>query len=331
MNDPAFALALAFVVALVYLVVLRLIDLNEKEPLWALALALVLGAIGAAITGAIIDPDFRELDSFGEAITSEGTKFVAIAAAIAMLEGVSRMRGWSEVNGLVDGIIYGAAVGLGFAVGEAFVRELEIGSTLANQFDERSTLTTLWTTFVDGLSEGLFGAIIGAAFGAALAARSAATRFLYPLVGLALAFIVHAGYEEFAHGNSLDSDQGFLRSLIALLLPIAFIAFLMIQGLARERKAIAHELADESEGGAVSEEELKLLSSPGARRKQYIGQITKGNFDGWLTSRSLHNRQVQLALAERRMRTTSNEERKQEIGAEVHHLRASILDMKGAR
>src|SRR5438093_888081 len=49
--DPGFALSLAVLVAAIYLVVLRLIDVNEREPLWGLALALLVGAVGAAVRG----------------------------------------------------------------------------------------------------------------------------------------------------------------------------------------------------------------------------------------------------------------------------------------
>lgn len=324
-NDPLFALSLALVVAAVYLVVLRVIDLNEREPLWALGMALGLGAVAAAIAGAVVDPGFRELENVGEAVTAEGSKLVALALAVAALEGVSRLRGWSELNGPVDGLVYGAAVGLGYAVGEAFNRELLSGTDVGLSAGV-STLTLLWTTLLGGLSEGLFGAIIGAGFGLALAARAQVLRVVLPLVGALAAMAAHLGYAEFAQGNSLSGSFG--RSLIATLFPLALVVLLMVYGLARERGAIAGELADEVDSGTVTEDELQRLRSPGARRAEYRSRIREGDFEGWLALRSLHNRQVQLALTERRSRKQKDPARRAELDAEAEHLRASIQEMK---
>ena len=324
-SDPLFAISLAIVVAVVYLVVLRAIDLNEREPLWALVLALGLGAIAAAIAAAVVDPGFRVLDTFGEALTAETGKLVALVLALGALEGISRLRGWSELNGPVDGLVYGAAVGLGWAVGEAFHRELLAGAALAGA-DDASSLTLLWTTALDGLSEGLFGAIIGAGFGAALAARSGVSRALLPLVAFGAALLVHMGYELLATGDSLSGS--FTRTLVAALIPLALVVFLAVSGLVRERRAISGELADEAAAGVVTEEDLARLRSPGARRAYSGARLMKGDLDGWLAARALHNRQVQLALTERRARGESDAGRRAALDAEAAHLRASILDLK---
>ena len=329
-TDPAFALSLALVVAVIYLILLRLIDLNEKEPVWSLALVLFAGAIIGAIATAVINDDFRVQEVFGVAITAEVSKFIALAVGVAALEGISRLRGWSEFNGVIDGLVYGAAAGLGFAVGEAFVRELSIGAGSTIFGEEESTLGVIWTTLLNGLAEGLFGAIIGAALAAALVARSALLRLLWPLAGLALAILAHAGYEALADAEALSGNEGLWRKWAALLLPIAFVLALMVQGLRRESRAISEELADEAEAGVVSEDELKRLRSAGTRRSEYARMVAKGDLSGWLALRSLHNRQVQLALTERRARNESDPARKREAEAEVHAIRNSILAMKSA-
>lgn len=323
-SDPLFAISLAIVVAVVYLVVLRTIDLNEREPLWALGLALGLGAVAAAVAAAVVDPSFRVLDTFGEALTAETGKLVALVLAVAALEGISRLRGWSELNGPVDGLVYGAAVGLGWAAGEAFHRELLAGAALAGA-DDTSSLTLLWTTALDGLAEGLFGAIIGAGFGAALAARGA-VRALVALVAYGAALLAHMGFQLLASGDSLSGS--FARTLVAALIPLALVLALAVSGLVRERRAIAGELADEAAGGVVTEEDLARLRSRGARRAYAGARLMKGDLDGWLAARALHNRQVQLALTERRARGESDAGRRAGLDAEAAHLRTSILALK---
>lgn len=325
MSDPAFALSLAIVVALIYLVVLRLIDVNEKEPFWALGLVLFAGAFAGGLAFLLVPSTFRTLNVLGIAVTAEVAKFLALGVSVAALEGVGRARGFSELNGLVDGVVYGAAVGLGFAVGETFAREAAVGgATLVGG----GALTAVWTTALSGLSEGVFGAILGAGIGGALAARSAAQRALLPVAGLIAALIVHYGYVAFAQGGSLAGDQGFVRAWIALLLPLLLVVVVMVQGLVQERGAIAEELADEAAGGAVTEAELARLRSPGARRGAYARALAKGDLTGFMAQRSLQNRQVQLALTERRSRRETDPTRKAAIDDEVHAIRAAILAAK---
>src|SRR4051794_32860624 len=121
---PTLALTLAVIVAAVYVVVLRLIDINEKEPMWALGLLLGLGTMAGALLPLIVTSPTLEIGFRLPALAEETAKFVALAAGIALLAVIGRMRGFSEVNGVGDGIVYGAAAGLGFAVGDALTDQL---------------------------------------------------------------------------------------------------------------------------------------------------------------------------------------------------------------
>jgi protease PrsW len=323
----AYALSLAVVVAVIYLIVVRFMDLNEKESWWAIGLVFLLGVAAAALLSLLASPAALALSTFWGALLTESAKFVAFAAGVPALAAVARSRGWSEINGLMDGIVYGTAAGLGFATGEAFVRELAFGGAVGGLIGG-GPLNALWTTALAGLSDGLFGAIIGMGFGAAVGARSAAQRVLYPLAGLAGAVVVHALYDVLARGNALGGSAALVRAWVALLIPVAFVLAVMVFALARERSAIREELAGETDSGVVTAEELDTLQGFAARRAQYARTFMKGDFDGWLALRELHNRQVQLALAKRRASRESDAERRAETEAEVHSLRASILETR---
>jgi len=328
-SDPAYALALAVIVAAIYLVVLRLVDLNEKEPLWALAVALLLGALAASVAGVTVDDSFRELDRWGEAITDEVAKVIALVAALAVLEAVGRVRGWSEVNGLVDGIVYGAAVGLGYATGEAFVREAAIGTAAIDTAQGAGGGSLLWTTLLHGLAQGVFGAILGAGFGLAVDARTPLRLVGAPVAALVAAVLFHVGYVAVGEAGSLDpGGAAQLRSWLVLLLPLALVAAAIAYALGRERTAIGDELADEAASGTVTEADLDLLLRPGARRARYAGRVARGDVAGWLELRAVHNRQVQLAMTERRLRDAHDEERRAGLQAEVDRLRVAILEHK---
>ena len=321
-----YALSLAVVVAAIYLAVVRFMDLNEKEPLWAVGLLFVLGAMAAAILPLLVSSAVLELTVLWGAAAEEAAKFVAFALAAAALAAVARSRGWLEINGLMDGIVYGTALGFGYATGETFVRELAFGGTLGPAAAV-GPFATLWTTALSGLSDGLFGAIIGAGFGAAVGARSASQRIGYPIAGLIGAIVAHAAYTLLAEGNSLGS-AALTRTWVALLIPIVFVVAVAAYALTREKRAIREELAAEAETGAVSDEDLATLRSFAARRSAYARAFMRGDFDGWLAMRELHNRQVQLALAKSRASGESDPERQAAAEAEVEQLRASAIWLK---
>jgi hypothetical protein len=260
--------------------------------------------------------------ALGDALSDEIAKFLAMLAVLAIFNGIAGLRGWSEINGLMDGVVYGAAIGLGFATGEAFVYHLTFGGSAIAA--SPSGWTALWTTVLYGLRQGLFGAIIGAGFGAAATSRTDGQRVLYPVAGLIGAIVVHAVYFWIAHGEAAGS-QGELRNWIALLIPVVVVIALMVTSLGRERKTIRAELDDEIASGVVTQNDLALLESAGRRRSAYLSHLGKGDFDGWQALRTRQNRQVQLALAKKRAATTTDPEQKARAQMEVERLRASVV------
>ena len=325
-NDDGglLALSLAIVVALVFLFIVRLMDPNEKEPLWAVGLALGFGFFVGVVFYLLADTGVLELQIIEGALIEEVGRWVIIAAVVATLNGIGRARGWSEVSGVLDGIGYGTTVGLGMATAQVFVAELVFP---ANELLPTSALGQLWPILLVGLADGIFGGIIGAGFGAATEARTNATRLLYPVVGLSAAFLVHVGYSYVSYGMS-NTDLGPTLKWVALLVPLAIILGVMFWAIGRERRAIITELEDEANAGVVTEDEFRLLRSPAARRSAYAKTYLSGDFDGWAQTKALHNRQVQLALSEARLRRETDPDRRALILAETEAIRASILDLK---
>jgi protease PrsW len=326
-GDPTYSLALVFTTAILYIVLLRILDMNEKEPLWAIGTFFGLGVVVATFFYVVVDSTFLRLNLVEGAATIETAKFLTIALGMGIVGAIGRLRGWSEVNGALDGIVAGAAVGLGFATGATFVREFVVATPILDIGAGAGALFA--TVALLGLSEGLFGAIAGAAFGAAVYARGSLPRDALPFVGLAGAIVARIGYQYLRTGRSL-SEIGVVLKWVALLLPVALIVAVIVVELARERRAIVAELADEAEAGVVTEEELALLRSFFARRGAYLRKIVAGDLNGWITLREMHNRQVQLAMTEARLRRAHGPDQQAELGAEVARLRAAILEFKQA-
>lgn len=58
----AYALSLAIIVAIIYLALVRFMDLNEKEPLWAVGMMFLLGAVTATVLPLLIGYSVLELN-----------------------------------------------------------------------------------------------------------------------------------------------------------------------------------------------------------------------------------------------------------------------------
>ena len=117
---------------------------------------------------------------------------------------------------------------------------------------------------------------------------------------------------------------------MALLLPLLFIVMVAVYAWMQERRTIRKELADEAQTGVVTQEEIALLLNLTARQFLSLKALLRGDYRTWAGLRSLHNRQVQLALAKRRAALAREEKHRAVIEAEVAHLRSSTLEIKQA-
>ena len=201
LTQPAFYFVYAFLQAAVVLLAIRFLDLYEREPLllvslmalWGGLVATMLSLAGNGIVFGLLDENIRL--AFGPAISAplveESAKGLALVLAFALSHWANRRYGWMEFEGVTDGIVYGAAVGLGFALVEDIFYFF--------QFSDESVQRGLdvFLTRVDFFGATMLGhAVYTAAFGAGLGlatwSRTRTGRYGWPLVGLAIAILLHA-------------------------------------------------------------------------------------------------------------------------------------------
>jgi hypothetical protein len=322
-SDPALALSLVVLVAALYLVLLRLVDLNEKEPVWALLAFLFLGASSAGLAALVLSPRFRSETVLGTAATAEACKLLAILAGLGLLAAVRRIKGWSELNGVLDGVVYGAAAGLGFATGTAFVGEIAAASWAAELPDQPGFFSVLATVLVAGLSEGALGAVIGAAL---VMARDAHgwRRTAFAVGGVALAFGLHVAYIEVLDGGSLYDSRELVGHWLPLAASLALLVGVIARGIAEERRAIRAATTEGAEHGSVAREDLRWLSQSRTRRRAYWVTFKEGRLEAWLELRALHNRHVQRALTQEQLNAARDDDTRRRLQAEVDALTASL-------
>jgi RsiW-degrading membrane proteinase PrsW (M82 family) len=309
-------------VGVIYLMIVRLLDLNEKEPLWAIAMLFVLGAGAALVLRLMVSSTLLELTVLQAAAARETARFFAVSAGLGVLALIGQSRGWSEVDGVMDGLVYGASAGLGFATGEVLAHELLFRVELPGF--QPALAASLGRAALTGLADAIFGAVIGGALAAALHTRSAFARALWPVIGFGAALGCDAGHLVLSRGNALGGTQGEIRSWVGLLLPALLVFAIGILALAKEKRAIREQLREEASSGLIGDDDIELLSSTIRRQFVYLKALASGRFLRLMRLRALHNREVQLALAKQRVGT------EQSARGEVKRLRAAVLELKRA-
>ena len=202
---PDLIIFFALIQSAVFLLLIRFLDLYEREPLSLLALMFVWGAVGAGIlappiNGFIssvvyaISPEVEIV--FGPAISApigeETIKGLALVAAFFVSWWIARRFGGLEFEGITDGIVYGAAVGLGFSFTE------DIFYYIVLEGGMESYLNRVDFFGLGQLTHALFTATFGAGLGLATWSRSWIGRLGFPALGLAVAMAAHAAFNRLA-------------------------------------------------------------------------------------------------------------------------------------
>ncbi len=262
------------------------LDRYEKEPVWLLALAFGWGAVPAAILALVAEmvADLAIYSLWGQSLTAnlvsyglgaplieESAKGIALVALALLLP--------RQFDTLLDGLIYGAMIGLGFAMTETAVAytlpillESGLGPGLVN---------LLGRTVFFGLNHAFWTAVLGGGIAYARLAERREWRLAAPAAAWGLAVVLHGTHnlgailarEVFCLplGVSLVVDWGGLLAL-------AIVAALILR---RDRGWIASGLADEASAGRLSEAEVELLCSATRRGALRWQALRHGTWDAY--------------------------------------------------
>jgi RsiW-degrading membrane proteinase PrsW (M82 family) len=277
---------LAFPPLLIYLWLPRVIDRFDPEPWWALALALLWGAVAACGFAALINtnvealavdlaggPKNKHAVAFGEAVGAcvsapLAEEFWKGLAVFGMFYFVRR-----EFDGVVDGIIYATFVALGFAATENVVYYAR--SSLEETLKHKQNMLGI-TFFLRGIltpwGHPLYTSMTGIGFGIARETDKTWLRWLAPIAGYLAAAFLHFVW------NGAATLSGIVT---LLMLPLWFLFVLLFIAIVvalvfRKGRIIRDHLKDEVLIGTLSQEELDMISSPVGRwraRFSYGGAV----------------------------------------------------------
>ncbi len=259
-------IVLAAIPVPIYLGLALLLDRYEPEPftllvltfLWgagaATGFALIVNSTGQAIVSGTFGSDFGEL--FGSTISAPIVEETAKATALFAIYKWRR----TELDGVLDGIIYAAMVGLGFAFTE---NVLYYSKALAQ--DENVLAGTFFARgILSPFAHPLFTAVTGIGFGLAARSRST-TRGLWVLLGLLGAIVLHAVWNSSA---GAAQGVGFLGVYALIMFPtFSVVLVLAIVSRSREGRAVRERLGPELASGVLGPYDLEALGSLAGRRR----------------------------------------------------------------
>jgi RsiW-degrading membrane proteinase PrsW (M82 family) len=282
------------------LFLLRRVDYNEREP-WRLVLVAAGWGAVVATTLALV---FESLWSFtidaglipgpGQAVATafNAALFEEVPKGLAVLLLFLVMR--DEFDDVVDGIVYGAAVGLGFNFMETVVY-MSVGGMPQWFFRQ-------WLGLF--LGHATYTALIGAGIGVARQVRGRTRKAVAIASGFIAAIAAHFTWDAwlayFPHPND--------PALFLLSIPLQYLAMtgpffvavlvLLLLGLRAEGRALAAQFAAEAAlpDGAILPEEVPVLSSVGRRVEARFRMLQLRGLTGYFWQRRLQRAQIDLAM-----------------------------------
>ncbi|HEX6711435.1 MAG TPA: PrsW family intramembrane metalloprotease [Rubrobacter sp.] len=321
MNLSGALIGFGILQAVLYLLFIRAIDLYEREPL-RYVVPVFLWGFAVATTVSLVFNTLFQLTLSSVTSVKTASFFTAVAVAPVVEESskglalliiffiaylVRRRSGLIEFAGVMDGIVYGSAVGFGFAIAEDLLYGLQYGPE-----------TFIVRRIFGGFAHASFTSLTGIGIGLIPWVHSKALKVVLPLLGLMGAILLHATFNLTA---TLFGPVGYLVLFFVIL---AYIIVIIVW-LAIERRVIREELREEVDAGTITPHEYAILPSYFRRTVYYLRLIFTGQLGKWTNARKLHASAVDLALAKRLARRSGS----QGSVDRVRMLRQKIRDMRG--
>ena len=286
----------AFIPTLFYIAIIYAVDRYEKEPLWLLSAAFLWGAIPAVIAALIFNlsfgvPFYLLLDpqSADAAVASFVAPLVEETAKGLALLGILYL--WrSHIDSILDGIIYGAMIGLGFAMIENIFYFVDAPA------DEFNFLVVM-RSYVFGLNHSFFTAITGVGVAISRLNRTQSIKIIAPILGWTGAVFVH-----FVH-NASASLSGTLGAIACIPLfvnawgGVLLLGVIIVWALVQERNWIREYLAREMAQDIITTKQYKVAGSMLQRLSASFTHLFTGNVSQFRKTRRFYHQCSRLAYA----------------------------------
>lgn len=290
-----------------YVAIVWRLDRYEKEPARLLAIAFFWGMLPSVIISLVFELLFDSAlggaaggsllsDAGAAPIIEESAKGLALLLFLAFA--------YREFDDVLDGIVYGAMIGFGFAFTENILYSV---SGVAETGIATGVAILFLRSVIFGVNHAFFTGVTGAGAGAARLVRSRSVRLVLLIAGWLLAIAFHSVHNV---GTTLAADTNLVSLGISFLFDwggVALLLVLIALVWRKERQWIAEELYDEVPGGLLTIEQYTSISTTTGRQRMLARALRQ---DGWAAYRRLGRTYAlltELAFKKRQLRLLGDE------------------------
>ncbi len=319
MSALSISLAAAIIPTIIHVLIFYWADRYEREPLWLIIAAFGWGAVpaiivsvvgefllgwqwingpesiaGSIVSGAVIAPVVEEL-----------AKGLALVAIFLFMR--------HEFDGVLDGVVYGALIGFGFAMTENFF--YFIGAYDEGGYSQL-TMVIFLRAVLFGMNHAFYTGLTGIGLGLARTARSQGAALFWICFGLIAAIVTHSLHNlgaSLAEINLLGLGLSLLVAAGGIIL--VFTAILL--SWRHERFCLQVELAEEV-GTLLSVADYEELTHRWSNPLHKWGRVAQAR------ARRMHDL-VELALKKNRLRNGAGREAPALV-QEITRLRVALAE-----
>jgi protease PrsW len=275
-------------------------DRYEKEPFQLLLFSFLWGMIPAVAVSFLLEvligiPGVSNLQSVASGISflgvgvlppliEEGLKFIGLLAIFSIAG--------QEVDDPLDGIIYGAMVGFGFAAAENTLY------FLASQTVSELILLIFLRTMIFGSVHALFTAFSGLGLALAKYSRTRWKAVLWVAAGVFAAIAFHI-----IHNLGLfwvsRTPWGFYLNILPFSIGFLFVILLFIGSLIREQKVISKYLLPYSQNGILRRDQWETAGSLRRRLQVEWAAVRVLDFKKYSIVSRIHTIYAEIAFKEK--------------------------------
>jgi RsiW-degrading membrane proteinase PrsW (M82 family) len=319
----ATAWATAVLAGFVYAWIVAWIDRNEKEPWHMLLVGLLWGAVVSAAIAGLLNGIAPRLIGVEPGTVAPYTEEVTKGAILFLIFRYAA----NEFDDALDGIIYGAMVGLGFATAENASYFFQYDPALGIGQQMQTFQFTLRVVLMGLAGHATYTAMTGLGLGLSRQTSRRWLQIALPMLGLAAAIFAHALWNSrsvqgifdrvFNQPHAWDFWQAAVR---VALINGPFVAGVVIAtnlSLRKEAEVIAAQLADELESNHPYISPAAMLTAWGRFRARRRILWTRG-IGAWWTLRQLQQVFIELAFCKWRNRD------QREIRQRIKRLRGKL-------